>query len=130
MGNKCKFIHVQKDVHEDGELKTLQNEAIPSQPDFNALLNKAPLMVFMKGNPANTLCASSQALIKILWDAKLCHDSYDVSSDVNVCQGLKKLSNCMTYPQVFVKGVFVGGLDTIKALKESGDLENKLKIQF
>ena len=128
MGNKCKFIHVQKDVHEDGELKTLQNEAIPSQPDFNALLNKAPLMIFMEGSPKNPLSEFSKTLIDILWETRLAFDHYDVSSDKNVHQGLQKMSNCTTYPQVFVNGVFVGDLNTIKNLKESGDLVKKLKI--
>ena len=134
MGDNCKFIHVQKpelvDGQEDGELKTMLTEDMPAQPDFNALINKAPLMIFMKGSPVKPLCVFGQDLIKIFWDAKLCFDSFDISSDENVCQGLKKLSNCETYPQVFFNGVFVGGWDTIKALQESGDLENKLKIQF
>ena len=128
MGNKCKFIHVQKDVHEDGELKTLQNEAIPSQPDFNALLNKAPLMIFMEGSPKNPLSESSRALIDIIWETRLAYDHHDVLNDKNVHQGLQKLSNCMTYPQVFVNGGFIGDLDTIKKLKESGDLVEKLQI--
>ena len=128
MGNKCKFIHVQKDVHEDGELKTLQNEAIPSQPDFNALLNKAPLMIFMEGSPKNPLSESSRALIDIIWETRLAYDHHDVLNDKNVHQGLQKLSNCMTYPQVFFNGGFVGDLDTIKKLKESGDLVEKLQI--
>ena len=125
MGNNCKFIHAQK---EDGELKTMQTEAMQSQPDLNALVNKAPVMVFMKGNPIEPLCEFSQTLINILWENLLAFDSYDVMSNYNVCQGLKKLSNCETYPQVFVKGVFVGDLDTIKTLQKSGDLVNKLKI--
>jgi len=141
MGDNCKFIHVQnpelvdgqdilKELHEGGELKTMSIEDMSGQTDFNALVNKAPLMVFMKGNPAKPLCVLSQALIKILWDAKVGYESYDVSSDENVFQGLKKLSNCNTYPQVFVNGIFVGDLDTIKSLQESGDLNNKLKIHF
>ena len=108
----------------------MPTEDMPAQPDLNALVNKAPLMVFMKGSPVKTPCVFSQALVKILWDAKLCYDSYDVSSDENFSQGLKKLSNCMTFPQVFFNGIFVGDFDTIKALQEAGDLENKLKIQF
>ena len=42
-------------------------------------------------------------------------------------QGLKKFSNWPTFPQVYVKGELVGGLDIIKELKESGDLIDTLK---
>ena len=120
MGNKCKFIHVQKEVHEDGELKTLQT-------DFDALINKAPLMIFMKGNPAEPKCGFSRTLIQILSETGLSYDTFDILSDDDVRQGLKKFSNWPTYPQVYVKGDLVGGLDIIKELKDSGDLISALK---
>jgi glutaredoxin-related protein len=136
MGENCKFLHahtpelvdgqdILKELSEDGELKTMLTE---DQPDFSALLNKAPLMIFMNGKPAEPLCEFSRTLVGILWDAGLVYDHFNVLSDKNVHQGIKTLSNFMTYPQVFVNGVFVGGLDTIKRLKESGDLVEKLKI--
>ena len=138
MGNSCNFIHAEPktfDVQspevvvamEVGDLKT---ENMPDQSDFNALINKAPCMVFMKGKPAEPLCELSRTLIGILWEAKLSYEHFDILSDKHgyVHEGLKKLSNCMTYPQVFVNGVFIGNLDVIKKLKESGDLVEKLKI--
>jgi glutaredoxin-related protein len=44
-----------------------------------------------------------------------------------VRQGLKTYSNWPTYPQVYIKGELIGGLDIIKELKESGELLNTLK---
>ena len=129
MGNECTFIHANAAPEIVGGLDTLmQAKNRPAQPDFDALVNKASLMIFMEGSPANPLSEFSQALIDILWEAKIAYEHYDVLTDKNVHQGLKKLSNCMTYPQVFVHGGFVGDLDTIKKLKESGDLVEKLKI--
>ena len=135
-GDSCKFIHAQKQelvdgqdiLSENGELKTMLTEDMPDQPELSALLNKAPLMIFMNGKPAEPRCESSRTLIGILWEARLAYDHFDVLSDINVDQDLKKLTNCMTYPQVFVNGIFVGNLDAIKRLKESGDLVEKLKI--
>ena len=140
----CNFIHVEpktfdvqapepvgtvvKELNEDRELETMLTEDMPAHSDFSALVNKAPLMIFMNGKPAEPLCEFSRTLIGILWDACLAYDHFDVLKDENVHQGIKTLSNFMTYPQVFVNGVFVGGLDTIKRLKESGDLVEKLKI--
>ena len=146
MDNSCNFIHVEpktfdvqaaepvggldivKELNEDRELEIMLTEDMPAHSDFSALVNKAPLMIFMNGKPAEPLCEFSRTLVGILWDARLAYDHFDVLKDENVHQGIKSLSNCMTYPQVFVNGVFVGGLDTIKRLKESGDLVEKLKI--
>jgi glutaredoxin-related protein len=44
-----------------------------------------------------------------------------------VRHGLKTFSNWPTYPQVYVKGELIGGLDIIKELKESSELLSTLK---
>jgi glutaredoxin-related protein len=37
--------------------------------------------------------------------------------------GLKKLNDWPTFPQFIVKGEFVGGLDVVKEMKDSGEFE-------
>ena len=120
-------LDILKELNEDGELKTMLTEAMPAAPDFNALINKAPLMIFMKGNPAEPKCGFSRTLIQILSETGLSYDTFDILSDDDVRQGLKKFSNWPTFPQVYVKGDLVGGLDIIKELKDSGDLISTLK---
>jgi glutaredoxin-related protein len=39
-----------------------------------------------------------------------------------VRQGLKEYSNWPTYPQLYIKGELVGGIDIVKEMAESGDL--------
>jgi glutaredoxin-related protein len=56
-------------------------------------------------------------------------DTFDILTDDEVRQGLKTFSNWPTYPQVYVKGELIGGLDIIKELKESGELLSTLKGQ-
>jgi glutaredoxin-related protein len=53
--------------------------------------------------------------------------TFDILEDEEVRQGLKTFSNWPTYPQVYVKGDLIGGLDIIKELKESGELIASLK---
>ena len=42
------------------------------------------------------------------------YKTFDILTDDEVRQGLKKFSNWPTYPQVYVKGELIGGLDIIK----------------
>ena len=60
-------------------------------------------------------------------DTKLEFDTFDIFSDEDVRQGLKTFSNWPTYPQVYVKGELIGGLDIIKELKEADELISTLK---
>ena len=55
--------------------------------------------------------------------------TFDILTDEEVRQGLKTFSDWPTYPQVYVKGELIGGLDIIKELKESSELLNTLKGQ-
>merc|ERR1712096_309003 len=64
---------------------------------------------------------------EILQETKLEFDTFDILSDEEVRQGLKKFSNWPTYPQVYVKGELIGGLDIIKEVKEAGELVPTLK---
>ena len=43
--------------------------------------------------------------------------------------GLKKYSNWPTYPQLYANGELIGGLDIVKELVESGELESQLPQQ-
>ena len=64
-----------------------------------------------------------------LWcmENRLSYETFDILTDEDVRQGLKSFSNWPTYPQVYVKGNLVGGLDIIKELREGGELLSTLK---
>ena len=65
--------------------------------------------------------------MEIMATLELEFETFDISSDEDVRQGLKSFSNWPTYPQVYVNGELIGGLDIIKELKEAGELVPTLK---
>jgi Grx4 family monothiol glutaredoxin len=93
---------------------------------LKALINKAPMMVFIKGSPDQPKCGFSRTLVDILSEHKAVYESFDILSDEQVRQGLKEFSNWPTYPQVYVRGELVGGLDIIKELVASGELKGMI----
>jgi glutaredoxin-related protein len=70
---------------------------------------------------------------QFIWNGKLFlvssikFDTFDILTDEEVRHGLKTFSDWPTYPQVYVKGELIGGLDIMKELKESGELLSTLK---
>ena len=72
-------------------------------------------------------CGFSRQLMEIMADTKLEFDTFDIFSDEDVRQGLKSFSNWPTFPQVYVKGELIGGLDIVKELKEADELIPTLK---
>ena len=51
----------------------------------------------------------------------------DILSDMEIRQGVKEYANWPTYPQLWVKGDFVGGNDIITEMFHAGELEKVLK---
>ncbi|XP_017105739.2 glutaredoxin 3 [Drosophila bipectinata] len=94
---------------------------------LKALINKAPLMIFMKGDRNAPRCGFSKQLIAIVNDTNLPYETFDILGDEEVRQGLKTYSDWPTYPQVYVKGELIGGLDIIKELLANKELEATLK---
>ncbi|XP_055931788.1 glutaredoxin-3-like [Argiope bruennichi] len=86
------------------------------------LINKAPVMLFMKGNRNAPRCGFSKQAIALLEDHKVDYETFDILDDFEVREGLKKFSNWPTYPQLYVKGELIGGLDILKELAENGEL--------
>jgi glutaredoxin-related protein len=49
--------------------------------------------------------------------------SFDILSDNEVREGLKKYSNWPTYPQLYANGQLIGGIDIVQELDENNELE-------
>jgi Grx4 family monothiol glutaredoxin len=80
----------------------------------------------MKGLPSAPQCGFSRSIIQILDDSGVPYDAFNILEDEEVRQGLKEFSNWPTFPQLYVKGELVGGLDICKELVEEGELADIL----
>lgn len=90
------------------------------------LINQAPCMLFMKGNPATPRCGFSRTIVSLLDSYKADYETFDILQDNAVREGLKKFSNWPTYPQLYLNGELIGGLDIVKEMSDSGELESML----
>ena len=127
-------LDIIKEMVESNELQ----EMIPKKKSANSaaesldqrmkrLISQAAVMIFMKGNRNEPRCGFSRQLMEIMTETGLEFATFDILTDEDIRQGLKKFSNWPTYPQVYVKGELVGGLDIIKELKEGDELLSTLK---
>jgi Grx4 family monothiol glutaredoxin len=91
------------------------------------LLNRQRVMLFMKGVPSAPRCGFSRQIVEILDSHNATYESFDILQDEEVRQGLKEYSDWPTYPQLYVDGELVGGLDIVKEMVEDGELEGLLR---
>nr|XP_056705489.1 glutaredoxin-3 [Euleptes europaea] len=120
-------LDIVKELEASGELDTICPKAHKLEDRLKVLINKASVMLFMKGNKQAAKCGFSKQIIEILNNTGADYETFDILEDEEVRQGLKKYSNWPTYPQLYVKGELVGGLDIVKELNENGELSSVLK---
>ncbi|ORX34181.1 thioredoxin-like protein [Kockovaella imperatae] len=85
------------------------------------LMNKHKVVLFMKGNPSSPKCGFSRQTVGILREKGVEFAWFDILSDEDVRQGLKKLNDWPTFPQIILNGELVGGLDIFREMVESGE---------
>lgn len=120
-------LDIVKEMAESGELENICPKAVTLEHRLKSIINQGPVMLFMKGNKEAARCGFSRQILEILNGAGVDYDTFDILQDEEVRQGLKTYSNWPTYPQLYVKGELIGGLDIVKELKESGELVSVLK---
>ncbi|KAI0648678.1 glutaredoxin [Trametes meyenii] len=93
---------------------------------LHKLMNQDTVVLFMKGNPDQPRCGFSRRIVDLLRAQGVAFSSFDILSDEGVRAGLKVLNNWPTFPQLIVKGEFVGGLDVVKEMVDNGELKELL----
>jgi len=102
-------------------------ESIPIEARLKQLITRSRIMLFIKGTRDAPQCGFTRKILNYFQNVTF--DTFDILTDPEVRQGLKELSQWPTYPQVYVDGELIGGLDIISQLSEQGELESILKSE-
>lgn len=82
---------------------------------LDQLVKAAPVMLFMKGTPSSPQCGFSRQLVGILRERSVKYGFFNILADEDVRQGLKEYADWPTFPQLWVGGELVGGLDIVSS---------------
>ena len=93
---------------------------------IDSLVQQDAVVLFMKGTRSFPQCGFSASVVNILNTLIPKFATVNVLSDPDVRGGMKEYSDWPTFPQLFIKGEFVGGADIVRQMFESGELEKKL----
>jgi monothiol glutaredoxin len=93
---------------------------------IRGIVEGSDIVLFMKGVPAAPQCGFSGAVVKVLDGFGIKYESVNVLADPLIREGLKDYSNWPTFPQLYVKGEFVGGCDIVREMAASGEFAKLL----
>ncbi|KAJ9109368.1 hypothetical protein QFC21_000698 [Naganishia friedmannii] len=87
------------------------------------LMNKHKVVLFMKGNPSAPKCGFSRQTVGLLREKGIEFAWFDILSDQDVRETLKKLNDWPTFPQIILNGELIGGLDIFRESLENGEFD-------
>ncbi len=93
---------------------------------IDSIVQSDPVVLFMKGTRSFPQCGFSASVVNILNTLVPKYATVNILSDVDIRTGMKEYSDWPTFPQLFIKGEFVGGADIVRQMHEAGELEKKL----
>ncbi len=86
------------------------------------LTRSSPVVVFIKGTVEKPRCGFTNQMLTLLMGRGVSFATVDILADEQVRGYMKQLSNWPTFPQLYIDGKFVGGLDVAKELDADGSL--------
>mmetsp|Transcript_41542 Transcript_41542/g.68365 ORF Transcript_41542/g.68365 Transcript_41542/m.68365 type:complete len:349 (-) Transcript_41542:11-1057(-) len=126
-------LDIIKEKIEDGEFQALlpsqiKNEKELLQQRLKQLVNQQKIMLFIKGTPSAPQCGFSNQMVGLLKQRGITDFGYfDILEDMEVRQGLKEFSKWPTFPQLYVNGTLIGGLDVVREMIEDDEFDDAIK---
>ncbi len=106
------------------------NEADRSAPALERvekLIASADVFLFMKGVPEQPQCGFSANTVAILETIGIPYTTFDILSDESIRAAAKQYASWPTFPQLWVRGDFIGGNDIVVEMHQTGELAALVK---
>ncbi|CAL5199829.1 unnamed protein product [Lathyrus oleraceus] len=116
------------DTHDDFKpANKLENSGTSLSNIIEQDVKDNPVMLYMKGVPDFPQCGFSSLAVKVLKQYDVPLSARNILEDPELKNAVKAFSHWPTFPQIFIKGEFVGGSDIILNMHQTGELKEKLK---
>lgn len=90
---------------------------------IEGIIHEKDVVLFMKGTKAFPQCGFSATVVEILRRSGVeDFKTVNILEEPAIRQGMKEFTNWPTFPQLYVRGEFVGGCDIVRELYEKGEL--------
>ncbi len=102
--------------------------AVTPNEQVEAAISSDDVVVFMKGTREAPSCGFSAQIVEVLNHLLPNYSTFDVRNDPLLRQAVKSRSGWPTFPQLYIRGEFVGGSDIAKELFVTGELAARLGL--
>ena len=90
---------------------------------IRSMVQSSEVFMLIKGTPQRPLCGFSANTVAVIDSLNVPYRTFDVLSDQSIRDAAKSFAAWPTFPQVYIKGEFIGGNDILSELFENGELQ-------
>ena len=94
--------------------------------EIRRTLDEKAIVLFMKGTREVPSCGYSAVVVEILTRLGTEYEAIDVSRDAELREGVEAYAGWPSFPQLFVRGHLLGGVDLVRELDRTGELQGLL----
>jgi monothiol glutaredoxin len=101
------------------------SESDPSEDPkqrIQSMVESSEIFLLIKGTPQRPQCGFSANTVAIIESLGVPYQTFDILSDESIRSAAKVFSAWPTFPQVYLKGEFIGGNDILMEMYDAGEL--------
>jgi monothiol glutaredoxin len=88
-----------------------------------SMVESAEVFMLIKGTPQQPQCGFSANTVAVMDAVGVPYRTFDVLSDEAIRTAAKTVAGWPTFPQVYVRGEFIGGNDIVTEMYHAGELQ-------
>lgn len=116
------------DTHDDFKpTNKLESSGLSLKDVVEQDVKENPVMIYMKGVPDLPQCGFSSLAVRVLKHYDVPLSARNILENPELKSAVKAFSQWPTFPQIFIKGEFIGGSDIVLNLHQTGELKEKLE---
>jgi len=125
-GNPFRISESQQPV--GGGLPVREEDTSASPLDrIDHMVKSSDVFLFIKGTPDQPMCGFSANTVAVMNHLGVSYRTFDVLADESIRTAAKEYSNWPTFPQVYVRGEFIGGNDIVTDMFYNGELQRTIE---
>ena len=110
---------------EQGVGQPITQESTDTHPTerIRSMVESSSIFLLIKGTPRRPLCGFSANTVAIMESLGVPYRTFDVLSDQTIRDAAKRFAGWPTFPQIYIKGEFIGGNDILMEMYEAGEIQ-------
>ncbi len=90
---------------------------------IQSMVDSSEIFLLIKGTPQRPQCGFSANTVAIIETLGVPYQTFDILSDELIRTAAKDFSAWPTFPQIYLRGEFIGGNDILMEMYDAGELQ-------